>query len=129
MAKYREPKKELQPHVITLYERELIQLLCPAIKSHHLIKFWYSDTEQDFEGWRFIEPHLIGQTKFKAANILLSGWFLPTTEEMYSGHMEKWGNYILDNVSKVEILPEKFTYTRIGYNSRDSRMTTIYCAT
>jgi len=121
--------KEIIPHVITQKERELIRLLCPAIKARHLIKFWYDDTTKDFEDWRIIEPVSIGQTKFKAANILLTGWFLPTMEQRIQGHEEKWGNYILDDIHKVEILDQRYRAPRFGYNPRDSRMTTIFCAT
>jgi hypothetical protein len=78
----KEPKEEPKPHVMTEYERQLIQKLCPVIKNKNLIRFWYVDRTTDFADWRLIEPHLIGQTKYKAANIWLSGWFLPTQEQM-----------------------------------------------
>ncbi len=115
--------------MITAKERELIRLLTPAIKARNLIKFWYNDTTKDFEDWRIIEPVSIGQTKFKAANILLTGWFLPTQQQRIWGHDEKWGNYILDNIHKVEILEQKYGFARLGYNAKDSRMVTIFCAT
>lgn len=128
--KYKEPKIEPQPHVINLHDKQLIQLLSPIIKSRQLIRFWYEDTDKgDFEDFRLVEPHLIGQYKYKSANIVLSAWFLPTPDQIINGHMEKWGSYILDGISKIEILDRKFSYPRIGYNNRDSRMTTIFCAT
>ena len=61
----KEPKEEVIPHIITEYEKQLIQILCPAINNKHLIKFWYHDETTSFEDWRLVEPHLIGQTKFK----------------------------------------------------------------
>ena len=76
-----------------------------------------------------IEPHLIGQTKYKAANIWLVGWFLPTEEQIIEGHDEKWGNYILDGVSRIEVLPNRYRMPRMGYNPRDKRMISIFCAT
>ena len=125
----KEPKIVEPPHVMTIYEDRLIRELCPVIRNKQLIKFWYNDKTTDFEGWRLIEPHLIGQTKYKAANIWLVGWFLPTTQQLIEGREEKWGNYILDDVSKLEILPQKYRYTRPLYNPHDKRMTTIFCAT
>lgn len=125
----KEPKEEPKPHIMTEYERQLIQKLCPVIKNKQLIRFWYDDKTTDFTGWRLVEPHLIGQTKYKAANIWLVGWFLPTTEQMLEGHEAKWGNYILDDISKVEILDQRYQFTRPLYNRDDKRMTTIYCAT
>lgn len=125
----KEPKEEPKPHVMTEYERQLIQKLCPVIKNKQYIRFWYNDKTTNFEGWRLVEPHLIGQTKYKHANIWLVGWFLPTPEQMIEEHEEKWGNYILDDISKVEILDQKYRFTRPQYNNNDKRMSTIYCAT
>ena len=126
---YKEPKKEIQPHIITEYEKKLIEFLTPVIRNRQLIKFWYKDTDKDLEQWRTIEPHLIGQTKFKAANIFLVGWFIPTLEQLQEGQEEKWGNYILDNVSQLEVLKETYKIPRFGYNPDDKRMTSIFCAT
>lgn len=125
----KEPKPELPPHIMTEYERQLIETLCPAINNKQLIKFWYDDKEIDFADWRLVEPHLIGQTNYKHENIWLVGWFLPTPEQLLNGHEAKWGNYILDNVTKVEILDRQYCFTRPGYNKNDKRMKTIYCAT
>jgi hypothetical protein len=122
-------KEEALPHTITYYEQTLIDSLRPVIQRKQLIRFWYKDENSDFADWRTVEPHLIGQTKYKAANILLSGWFLPTAEQLLNGHEAKWGNYILDNVKDVEILSRVFMMARPGYNPNDSRMTTIFCAT
>jgi hypothetical protein len=117
------------PHVMTTHERGLIEKLTPVIKDKQLVRFWYNDATSDFEGWRLVEPHLIGQTKYKTANILLLGWFLPTQEQLYVGHEAKWGNYIMEGISKLEILDQKYTRSRQGYNPQDKRMTKIFCAT
>lgn len=128
--KYKEPKVEPQPHEISIYDRHIIQLLTPVIKNRQLIKFWYADTGKNyFEDFRIIEPHTIGQLNTKMANIILTGWFLPTPEQISYGHMEKWGNYILEGISKIEILEHRFKYTRMGYKNPDSRMTITFCTT
>jgi hypothetical protein len=128
--KYKEPKQEIQPHVMTLHEKQLIEQLTPVIKGRHLMKFWYEDTDRsDFEDWRIVEPHLIGQHKYKAANIMLVAWFLPTIEQMGDGHFEDWKQYNLDTIKRIEILPNKYTHTRPFYNPFDKRMKAIFCAT
>jgi len=126
---YKPPKEAPKPHVITEYERQLIRELCPAIQGKNLIRFWYNDITTNFEDWRLIEPYLIGQTKYKHANIWLVGWFLPTGLQMIDGHEEKWGNYVLEDISKVEILEQRYRFTRPQYNRNDGRMTSIICAT
>jgi hypothetical protein len=125
----KEPKYVEPPHVMTMYERELIRMLCPVISEKRLIRFWYEDRTTNFADWRIIEPHLIGQVKYKSENIWLSGWFLPTEEQKMDGHFQDWGNYILDDVKKVEILGSVYRITRPRYNPRDKRMNTIFCAT
>jgi|CXWL01.1.fsa_nt_gi hypothetical protein len=122
-------KKEIQPHIITLYEKELIRILTPAIENKKLIKFWYEDTTTDFKDWRIVEPHLIGQTKYKTANVILSAWFLPTPIQRMQGHEPDWKTYILDNVKKLQILAETYPATRPGYNPNDKTMIKIFCRT
>ncbi len=125
----KEPKKEVIPHIITEYEKQLIYTLSPVIKNKQLIRFWYCDETTSFEDWRLVEPHLIGQTKFKTGNIMLRAWFLPTQQQIFQGHQEDWKVYILDRISKVEILTKIFTKTRPYYNPQDKDMKTIFCAT
>jgi len=84
-----EKEPVVQPHVRSAYDNMMIELICPAIKAKQLIRFWYEDTTTDFKDWRTVEPHLIGQYKEESANIVLSAWFLPTTEQQ-----------LLDMVSK-----------------------------
>lgn len=125
----KEPKREPEPHIMTEYERTIIRQLTPIIQNKQLIRFWYQDKTTDFEGWRLIEPHSIGQLSAKTANIILTGWFLPSPEQILRGHEEDWKNYILDEVKKIEILENKYRLTRPRYNPQDKRMTIIYCAT
>lgn len=119
---------------MTLLEKRIIDLLCPAIKEKRMIKFWYADKTEDKIGWRTIEPHQIGKLKPKkpggSESIILTGWFLPTDEQIYKGWDENWKNYILERISKIEILDEIYPVTRMGYNPRDEkRCSIVYCAT
>jgi hypothetical protein len=118
---------------MTQFERSIIDLLCPAIKAKKLIKFWYLDKNEDKVGWRVIEPHQIGKQRIekdKNETILLTGWFRPKEEQIYYGWDENWKNYILERMSKIEILDEVFIKTRMGYQPLDKkRMSIVYCAT
>lgn len=125
----KEPKFVESSHVMTLYERELIKMLTPIVVGKRLIRFWYEDKTTGFSDWRIIEPHLIGQVVYKSENIWLTGWFSPTENQIFEGHFPDWGNYILDNVKKVEILDMTYRLTRPLYNPKDKRMKHIYCAT
>jgi hypothetical protein len=112
-----------------MYEKELIRMLIPVIAEKRLIKFWYEDRTTNFSDWRIIEPHLIGQVIYKTENVWFSGWFLPTENQVWEGHQQDWGNYILDDVKKIEILDSTYRLTRPRYNPRDKRMKLIFCAT
>ena len=118
---------------MTTTEKKIIDLLCPAIKEKKLIKFWYADKTEDKIGWRTIEPHQIGKLKkekSKDESIILTGWFLPTDEQIWKGWDENWKNYILERISKIEILDETYKLTRDGYQPEDKkRMSIVYCAT
>lgn len=120
-------KKE--KHIITDYERSLIQSLCPLIQSKQLIKFYYKDKNSDFEDWRIVKPHLIGTRNTEEENIWLVGWFIPTQVQSLSGHKQCWKNYILNDIQKVKTIGKSYRYTEKGYNHRDSRMKNIFCYT
>ncbi len=130
---FKEPKepKIKEMHSVTLYEKNVAEILYPAIKAKRLVKFYYIDKTKDYEDWRIVEPHLIGELK-TTGNIILSGWYLPTQQQIIQyGETEKWGNYILGNVDikRIEILEQTFSFTRFGYNRNDSRMKIIHCRT
>lgn len=125
--KYKEPKiKEM--HIVTLYEKHVQEILCKAINAKRLVRFYYTDKDKDYEDWRIVEPHLIGELK-TTGNIILSAWYLPNMEQRMRGETENWGNYILGNIDlkRLEILADSFKYTRPKYNPRDSRMSIIHC--
>lgn len=111
--------------------RESLNLpkLTAAITSKNLIKFSYKDTTSNFDGIRTVEPHLVGLTKFKNPEIWLSGWFIPTNEQKANGHSEGWKNYIVDIMQQLEVLPEKYSTVRPGYNPKDKNMSKVMCAT
>ena len=84
--------------------------------------------------WRIIEPTTIGQLIPKKTggsdNITLTGWFLPTQEQIEDGWKEYWRNYILAEIDKIEILKETFKEPRNGYKGlKDSRYSKILCTT
>ena len=125
---------KLITYTMTTFERTIIDLLCPAIKEKKLIKFWYADKTDDKTDWRTIEPHQIGKLKPKkpggSESIIITGWFLPTDEQILKGWDENWKNYILERISKIEIFDETYSLTRMGYNPRDDkRCSIVYCAT
>jgi hypothetical protein len=126
---FKEEKIPPTPHEVSIQDRIFITQLCPIVKAKNLIRFWYEDKDTNFKDWRTVEPHLIGHMNTKEANIVLVAWFHPTQTEMLNGHMAGWRTYILENISKIQLLEQKFTRTRPRYNPRDSRMKTIFCAT
>lgn len=128
IPKYKEPKPPKERHVITPYEKDMIKLLCPAVKSRTLIEFWYEDTTKKFKDWRMVMPHLIGENA-KTGYIQLVAWFLPTSIQMLDGESEGWRLYNLENISQVNFLNKKFRLPQFQYNPNDSRMSYIYCAT
>lgn len=114
-------------------ENELLvyEKIKSAVVSKKQISFWYKDTSQKgVEGWRLVEPHLIGEYK-ASGNIVLVGWFIADTTQQFNGMESKWGLYRLDSIdiAKLDVLDVSYKYTRKHYNPNDSRMGKIYCST
>lgn len=107
-------------------QQEIKSILCKAIQEKKLVKFFYSDKYSDFTDWRIVEPHLIGDHK-STGNTTLVAWFLPTSKQSADGHMEDWGNYLINRIQNLQILDKTFKYSRPGYNPNDKRMKAIYC--
>jgi hypothetical protein len=124
-------KPEIIPHVFSASDRMFIDSLKPVIMNKKLISFWYRDTMQskrDFEGMRIIEPYLIGQEKFKAAKILLIGYFLPTEEQIeLKGMKEDWWQFDISGIRDLNILDQTYK-CRARFNPKDTRMERVFCA-
>jgi hypothetical protein len=112
---------------MTPKEKAVMEKICPAIKEKKLIKFWYDDKTEDKRGWRIVEPHQIVKLKPKAvgsaeSNVMFA-WFLPTDEQMMNEWSEGWKQYLLERIDRIEILDQKYSFTRIGYDplARKSR--------
>ena len=93
-------------------------VICDAIRTRRLLRFVYDGYE------RIVEPHLYGVNS--AGHEMLTAWLRP-------GHSRTdpqggWRNYRLDDLSRLQMLPETFDSPRPGFNPNDSRMREVYCA-
>ena len=111
---------------MTPHEQQLIDVICPAIKSRNLIRIWYRNTTSGLQDWRTAEPYLIGS--FPKKYIQLSAWFLPTPEQILAGQKEGWRAYILKNVSEAQVLDKQFEKLRQDYDPLGNGMKDIFCA-
>ncbi len=110
----------------TSKQDDIKESLCKAIQQKKLIKFFYDDKYSDFTDWRVVEPHLLGDHK-STGNTTLVAWFLPTSQQSADGHLEGWGNYLINRIQHLQILDKPFKNSRPAYNPNDKRMKTIYC--
>jgi len=83
---------------------------CTAIGSMNLVRFYYDDAAP---GYRIVEPHMVAYNQ--KDNLILSAWFL--YGESASNEGPGWREYLLEKVSNVTILDERFTQLRPGYKS------------
>lgn len=95
----------------------MVNCICSAIRSKNLIKFTYDGHE------RIVEPHLLGEKT--SGNIALSAYQVGGYSE--SDRSPYWRNYIISDMSDVQILPELFSGARPGYNPNDRTMSRIIC--
>src|SRR5258708_21243701 len=105
---------------MTTHEQQLVDVICQAIQSRNLIRFWYKNITSGIQGWRIAEPYLVGS--FPRKHIQLSAWFLTTPEQILAGQKEGWRAYILKNISEVRVLDKKFERLRQDYDPQGSGM-------
>jgi len=96
---------------------ELREQLCAAIRRRSLVMFEYGDLI------RVVEPHRFGVNS--AGHEMLSGWLRAGYSR--SDPAGGWRNYLLSDVSAVQVLDAPFAGTRPGYAAHDPRMREVYC--
>ena len=96
---------------------ELREQLCAAIRRRSLVMFEYGDLI------RVVEPHRFGINS--AGHEMLSGWLRAGYSR--SDPAGGWRNYLLSDVSALQVLDAPFAGTRPGYAAHDPRMRETYC--
>ena len=96
---------------------ELRELLCAAIRRRSLVMFEYGDLI------RVVEPHRFGVNS--AGHEMLSGWLRAGYSR--SDPAGGWRNYLLSDVSALQVLDAPFAGTRPGYTANDPRMREVHC--
>lgn len=101
----------------TIPMAELREQLCAAIRRRSLVMFEYGDLI------RVVEPHRFGINS--AGHEMLSGWLRAGYSR--SDPAGGWRNYLLSDVSALQVLDAPFVGTRPGYVAHDPRMREVYC--
>jgi hypothetical protein len=96
---------------------ELREQLCGAIRRRSLVMFEYGDLI------RVVEPHRFGVNS--AGNEMLSGWLRAGYSR--SDPAGGWRNYLLHEVSALQVLDAPFAGARPGYAVHDPRMPQVFC--
>jgi hypothetical protein len=96
---------------------ELREQLCAAIRRRSLVMFEYGDLI------RVVEPHRFGINS--AGHEMLSGWLRAGYSR--SDPAGGWRNYLLNDVSALQVLDAPFADARPGYAAHDPRMREVYC--
>jgi hypothetical protein len=96
---------------------EVRQQLCGAIVRRSLVMFEYGDLI------RVVEPHRFGINS--AGHEMLSGWLRAGYSR--SDPAGGWRNYLLSDVTALQVLDAPFAGTRPGYAAHDPRMREVFC--
>ena len=96
---------------------ELREQLCGAIRRRSLVMFEYGDLI------RVVEPHRFGVNS--AGHEMLSGWLRAGYSR--SDPAGGWRNYLLHEVTALQVLDAPFAGARPGYAAHDPRMPQVYC--
>ncbi|MDB4878956.1 MAG: hypothetical protein JWL60_402 [Gemmatimonadetes bacterium] len=90
--------------------------LCGAIARQSLVMFEYADLI------RVVEPHRYGVNS--AGHPMLSGWLRAGYSR--SDPAGGWRNYLLSDISALQVLDAPFAGPRPGYAAHDARMRETY---
>ena len=96
---------------------ELREQLCGAIRRRSLVMFEYGDLI------RVVEPHRFGVNS--AGHEMLSGWLRAGYSR--SDPAGGWRNYLLHEVTALQVLDAPFAGARPGYAANDPRMREVFC--
>ena len=103
---------------MTSTEQRIVDTIAKAIEQKKMITFTYESQSGNKVSKKKVvnvEPYLIGEHK-KTKNIMLSAFFLPTTEQYFAGEFEDWKLYLISNVSNITIVEIPFVEIRAKYN-------------
>jgi hypothetical protein len=93
------------------------QIICQAIKERDILTFFYDGY------YRTVEPHAYGITT--ANNEALRCYQTAGTSR--SGTVPGWHLMLIEKISSLVVVPEKFAGPRPGYQREDKDMPTIFC--
>jgi hypothetical protein len=91
--------------------------ICHAVAEKRLLMFTYRGSE------RVVEPHTYGRTT--KHNDALSAWLREGWSQ--SAPAGGWRMFLVDEISALSILPERFTEARPRYNPNDPIFEEIFC--
>lgn len=85
-----------------------------AVESHKIIAFWYKGLK------RVVESHTYGLNKGTGKEDLSA------YQTECFGEQPGWKNYLISEITLLDVTNETFTQTRPGYNPNDSKMSQIF---
>ena len=102
------------------------KLIAKAIEQKNTICFTYDSHKGKTVKKKAcnVEPYLISKHK-STQNIMLSGYFLPTTEQLWERELPEWKFYLLKHISDIVILNIPFIKPRTKYNPKPFMMDVI----
>jgi len=88
-------------------KKDIVDILCDAIKKRSLIKFCYESTSTG-KGWRTVEPYIVGIKDNGAGNIFIAA--LPIKELSKSITERELRHYLLKklDINAFELLKEAY---------------------
>jgi hypothetical protein len=105
-------------------QEQTINVLCKAVREKKLIKFFYKSKKTQKKEWRTIEPYLVGMYRSNQG-FFVSGWFLPSKQQLAEGHEPEHKNYSFTNIGKssLKTLSKAFKAIKVSREKIDETKT------
>jgi hypothetical protein len=103
--------------LIMIKQAVIVRKLCKAIQERRLVQFYYESKTSDKKDWRTVEPYLVGIRK-QDGHMVLSGWFIPTDEQLNDKQRAMQKLYLIDRIDKdaITVLPATFSRLKVESN-------------
>jgi len=92
-------------------------IICQAIRERGVLTFYYDGH------FRKVEPHTYGITTANHEELRC----YQTRGSSRSGTVPGWHLMLVEKISSLVVVPEKFSGPRPGYQRGDKDMSTIFC--
>ncbi|HXR83240.1 MAG TPA: hypothetical protein VN722_02940 [Hanamia sp.] len=109
----------------SIYEKEIKDIVCQAIKDHKPLYFYYESGSGKY--WRKVEPYLLANRKEGEKKAYFTGYVYPEKGRIRKNENDSQGQYLIDKIdrNKFKVLDETFNSLKVDYKKIYGELPTV----